>query len=232
MSEQEKMPDIRKIFEEMGKREKAQKVERFRRLNPLAKKGQVLFAGSSLMEQFPIGELLMSRGLGRWTVYNRGIGGYTTAELEETLEECVFALEPKYIFINIGTNDMNGPDYTLEGLMERYSRILEKIRARLPEAEITLLAYYPLCEPVLAADPMMSGILQHRNNRVIAQANRRLPELAEKYGASFVDCNAGIVDEQGNMRREFTIEGMHMYADGYDRVLDALMERLEKIFGE
>lgn len=38
--------------------EKADKLERYRRLNKFVKPGQILFVGSSLMEQFPILELL------------------------------------------------------------------------------------------------------------------------------------------------------------------------------
>ncbi len=46
-------------FKEFLKNEQMGKIERFRYLNESAKKGQILFTGSSLMEQFPIHELLM-----------------------------------------------------------------------------------------------------------------------------------------------------------------------------
>ena len=36
------------------------RVERYKRLYEFIEKGQVLFAGSSLMEQFPINELLLN----------------------------------------------------------------------------------------------------------------------------------------------------------------------------
>ena len=39
-------------------REKEGKIQRIRRLNPYVRKGQIVFAGSSLMEQFPIYEFL------------------------------------------------------------------------------------------------------------------------------------------------------------------------------
>ena len=54
--------DLERLFAEMGQREKADKLERYRRLNALAKPGQILLAGSSLMEQFPIHELLQDAG--------------------------------------------------------------------------------------------------------------------------------------------------------------------------
>ena len=41
------------LWLEWDRREKQQKLERFRRLNRYVRKGQIVFAGSSLMEQFP-----------------------------------------------------------------------------------------------------------------------------------------------------------------------------------
>jgi len=46
------------VIKGMMQHEKEDKVERYRRLNRFVRKGQIVFAGSSLMEQFPIYELL------------------------------------------------------------------------------------------------------------------------------------------------------------------------------
>lgn len=222
----EQQQALQKWAEEMGQRDKAQKVERYRRLNKFVKKGQILFVGSSLMEQFPVNELLMDLNL-PLTVYNRGIGGFTTRELREVLDVCVWELEPRHIFINIGTNDLNAPDYELSGLLERYEDILRAIRERLPETGLTLLAYYPVNPE--AADPGMAQALRQRSNARIAQANLGVKELAEKLGASFLDVNGGITDSAGNMKAEYTVEGMHMYGDGYMQVLKALLPTLQKL---
>lgn len=50
----------------------------------------------SLMEQFPIYEFLQDFDL-PYTIYNRGIGGYTTQELLENMDVCIYALKPAYI---------------------------------------------------------------------------------------------------------------------------------------
>ncbi len=222
----EQQQALQKWAEEMGQKDKAQKVERYRRLNKFVKKGQILFVGSSLMEQFPVNELLMDLNL-PLTVYNRGIGGFTTRELREVLDVCVWELEPRHIFINIGTNDLNAPDYELSGLLERYEDILRAIREHLPETGLTLLAYYPVNPE--AADPGMAQALRQRSNARIAQANQGVKELAEKLGASFLDVNGGITDSAGNMKAEYTVEGMHMYGDGYMQVLKALLPTLQKL---
>ena len=99
-------------------REQQEKLERYRILNQNVKKGEILFTGSSLMEQFPINELLMTQGMSQ-VIYNRGIGGFTTQDMLLCMEEMVFGTEPSRIFINIGTNDIGSPDYKLETLMDR-----------------------------------------------------------------------------------------------------------------
>ena len=45
------------------------------------------------MEQFPINELLMTNGM-RQVIYNRGIGGFTTADMLQHMEEMVFGTKP------------------------------------------------------------------------------------------------------------------------------------------
>ncbi len=214
------------FFKELMHREQQEKLERFRVLNRNVRKGEILFTGSSLMEQFPINELLMTNGMDQ-VIYNRGIGGFTTTDMLEYMEEMVFGTEPSRIFINIGTNDIGSPDYRLEALMERYEEIISRIRERLPEAEITMMAYYPVNE----TDKVPEGewgktAFVTRTNENIAIANKAVEKLAAKKGCRFINVNEGLTDERGKLKKEFTIEGIHMYANGYQVVLDNLKEYL------
>lgn len=216
---------------EQMKREKATKVERFRRLNPLAKKGQIAFVGSSLMEQFPINELLMSMGR-EMTIYNRGVGGFTTDELIPVMDACCYDLEPAHIFINIGTNDLSSPEYTEEKLIANYEKILDGIKEHLPAAKVHIMAYYP-GNPEYAANgaPYMSFIFKYRTNQRIAEANEAVRRMAERRGLPFYDFNDGLKDENGSLKAEYTVEGMHFYADGYATVLERMLPVLEGLEG-
>ena len=208
--------------------EKQDIIERFKRLNQFVKPGQILFAGSSLMEQFPIYEFLQDFNL-PLTIYNRGVGGYTTTELMENMEPCIYALKPAHIFMNIGTNDMNAVDYTCEGMMENYRQILNGIRKNLPEAKLYMLAYYPVNPSAAKNYPVVQEILKIRTNARISEANKAVAVLAKEFGAMYLDVNDGITDEKGNLKEEYTIEGMHMYANGYKPVFDALLPILESL---
>ena len=214
------------FFKEFMHREQQDKLERYRILNRNVQKGEILFTGSSLMEQFPVNELLMTNGMNQ-VIYNRGIGGFTTTDMLEHMEEMVFGTEPSRIFINIGTNDIGSPDYRLEELLERYEEIITRIRERLPEAEITMMAYYPVNE----TDKLPEGewgktAFVTRTNENIAIANEAIEKLAAKKGCRFVNVNEGLTDERGKLKKEFTIEGIHMYANGYQVVLDNLKKYL------
>ena len=223
----EQTMDWEAFFRERQRQEKEDKLARFRHLNPYVRKGQIVFAGSSLMEQFPIYEFLLDFQL-PYTIYNRGVGGFTTDEFYAALEDCVFALEPAHLFLNIGTNDLNGPEYRLSRLLDNYEKILQAIRGRLPATRLYLMAYYPV-NPAVATIPHMQEIFRHRTNARIREASEGVRALAARYGARFLDCNAGLTDADGNLKAEYTIEGMHMYANGYKPVLDALLPVLQEI---
>lgn len=214
------------FFKELMHREQQDKLERFRILNQNVKKGEILFTGSSLMEQFPVNELLMTNGMDQ-VVYNRGIGGFTTTDMLQHMEEMVFGTEPSRIFINIGTNDIGSPDYQLEALLERYEEIIVRIQERLPEAEINMMAYYPVNE----TDKIPEGewgktAFVTRTNENINIANAAIENLAAKKGCRFINVNEGLADERGKLKKEYTIEGIHMYANGYQVVLQNLKKYL------
>jgi lysophospholipase L1-like esterase len=208
------------------KEEQQDKLARYRILNRNVIKGETLFTGSSLMEQFPINELLMTNKMHQ-IIYNRGIGGFTADDMLNNMEEMVFAVEPSRIFINIGTNDIGAPGYDQAVLMEKYERIISLIKSRLPEAEIYMLAYYPVNETDRVEElPWAKNLFLTRTNENIMLANKAVEELADKMSCRYIDVSEGLRDERGKLKKEYTIEGIHMYANGYQVVLDNLKKYL------
>ena len=218
--------NMMEFFKQRMHDQQMDRLERYRVLNRFAKKGEILFTGSSLMEQFPIDELLMSNGMTQ-IIYNRGVGGFTTTDMLDHMEEMVFGTVPSRIFINIGKNDIGSPDYRLDALMENYEKILVRTKERLPKVQITLMAYYPVNEVDKVPDNEWGAhMFDTRTNANIAIANAAVKELAEKLGCRFIDVNDGLRDENGRLKAEFTIEGIHMYANGYQVVLENLKKYL------
>ena len=200
--------------------EKEMKLDRYREENKSALPGQIVFAGSSLMEMFPIGKLLSEHN-DQTVIYNRGIGGFVSRELLDAMDVCILDLKPARLFINIVTNDLSDSSMPISRLMENYDRILTAVETRLPRTEIYLMAYYPVNYE--AAVEGLKECLKIRNNEKIAAANAEVQKLAERHGQKYIDVNANLKDDQGRLKAEYTIEGMHINEDGYRSIYPELM---------
>lgn len=210
------------------KREQMLKIENFKVLNTAAKKGQILFTGSSLMEQFPICELCQSIEINK-KIYNRGIGGTTTADFLREINTVLLDLEPSVVFLNIGTNDMNKQphgDKWMDVLLDNYEKILKSIRDALPDTKVYVMAYYPVNDAYVDENPVAKSMLEVRTNENLNLINRKLEELAEKYEYRFINANYGLTNENGKLKLEYTVEGVHMYAKAYKIVFENIKEYL------
>ena len=206
--------------------DKQDKIIRYRQLNQTARKGQIVFAGASLMEMFPIEQFVAEDNL-PVVVYNRGIGGDVTDGLLERMNESIFDLEPRKVFINIGSNDISRPEYKRERLMSQYRKILLQIQARLPETKIYVMSYYPVNRELPGADPeAVKAQFGARTNAELKEVNAEVEKMAEELNCTYINVFDCLLDEKGNLKAEYTIEGMHMYANGYAVVLEKLMPYL------
>lgn len=217
--------DLKQITEYMvaqSKREREQKYETYRRLNKFCQKGQILFTGSSLMEHFPVVEL--AQGVAKKKVYNRGVGGSTSFEFLAHIGEVLFDLEPSVVFLNIGTNDMGLPDYSHEGLKERYRTVFSQMNERLPHTKAYFIAFYPMNEEKVP-HPLAFGA---RTNELTTEANAAVREVCAEFSfVEYLDCNEGLKDAAGKLKEEFAIDGVHLWPEAYALVFAKLRPYLE-----
>lgn len=196
--------------------------------NKTAKKGQILFVGSSLMEIFPIEQMQQNQDLGLdKAIYNRGVRATTTADLLNHIGTLIFDLTPSKIFINIGSNDI-GFNVPEEIFLANYDEILYRIKEKLPGTAVYVMAYFPVNtvddfgEEKQARDQLYA----HRSNELLETVNAKVEQLAKKNGYEFINVNAGLTDVNGNLRKELTFDGAHMLPKGYAIVLDNLKKYL------
>ena len=177
---------------------------RYRKLPNTA--AEVVFVGDSLVADGPWAEFYTE-------VHNRGIGGDTTSGLLGRLDE-VTEGRPRKLFLLIGANDLAAavPDVQF---LRHYRTLLERTRRECPATEITVLGVLPI-NPTLPNPP-------NYDNARVAEANRRLKELVGEFpGVRFLDLARYLVDDAGDLRREFTTDGLHMNIDGYLAIREAL----------
>lgn len=195
--------------------------------NLSVKKGQTLFVGSSLMEIFPI-EKWEEEGKVKFShyIYNRAVRATTTAFLLEHINSQIFNLEPSKIFINIGTNDIGFQVPEVE-FLENYDRIMSEISEKLPDTEVYVMRYYPINTLDFGQDNDEKTLFETRSNEKFQTASDKIEKIAQKHNFHFIDVNAGLSDENGNLKKELTIDGAHLNPAGYEIVLENLQKYLE-----
>lgn len=199
---------------------KETKMERYRLENQTVQYGETVFAGSSLMEMFPINKLLKEHNDSS-IIYNRGIGGFVSEKLLEAIDVCILDLKPSKVFINIGTNDLSRESISIDSLMDHYDKIITQIENALPGVTIYLMAYYPVNYEAAAEN--LKACLRIRTNEKLRAANAQVEKLAQKHGQRYIDLNKNLTDEQGRLKAEYTIEGLHINEDGYRAIYDDIM---------
>ncbi len=220
------MTEREEIMQEMHARfvlEQKKKLNSFRQQNDYIQKGQTLFTGSSLMEQFPITEYCLNEGLP--IAYNRGIGGYTTDDFLAGIDTVLLDLRPAKLFINIGTNDIRSMpegESWLNHLSENYRKICGIIRDQLPDTVVYMMAYYPVNANAPGAKNNPGMLV--RTNENIAVANEMVRGLAKEFGFHYIDVNDGLKDEKGNLKIEYTQDGIHFDSAGYRTVFERLKQ--------
>ena len=168
----------------------------------------VAFLGDSLTDGYDLGKYYP-----QYLTLNRGIGGDTTFGLEDRLKVSVYDLKPKVAVILIGANNF-------DTMFENYENILIGMKENLPQTKVVLLSL-----------TSMSGEWG-KNNQKAAYNNVKIKLFAEKYGYEFVDLYAPLFNiETGEICEEYTTDGGHLTAAGYDVFTNAVTPALKKLLG-
>ena len=202
-------------------REKNTKRENYRILNEeYALKNQTVLLGDSITDFFNWYELFydFSKISGQ-AVYNRGISGDTTDRLLERLNENVLNIEPKNIVLLIGTNDI-GRGLPLSMSVENVSKIIENTKKVCPDINFILQAVYPI-------NRGMRDKFEKRSNEKIDIMNKEFIKLSEKHDCVWLDITDKLKDETGNLKKEYTYDGLHLNVNAYRIVAENVIPLLK-----
>ena len=202
-------------------REKNTKRENYRILNKeYALKNQTVLLGDSITDFFNWYELFydFSKISGQ-AVYNRGISGDTTDRLLERLNENVLNIEPKNVVLLIGTNDI-GRGLPLSMSVENVSKIIENTKKVCSDINFILQAVYPI-------NRGMRDKFEKRSNEKIDIMNKEFIKLSEKYDCVWLDITDKLKDETGNLKKEYTYDGLHLNISAYKIVAENIIPLLK-----
>jgi lysophospholipase L1-like esterase len=165
-----------------------------------------ILAGDSLTLWFPVELLPEDRN---WL--NQAISGETSEGLFKRLT-LFDSTQPEVIFVMIGINDL------LRGIsdqviLDNHRRIMTYLRKTHPKAKIVVQSILPHG----AEDATWEGrekLLAIPNSR-IRQLNQQIQATTAKVGVNYLDLYPLFTNQQGNIRSEFTTDGLHLNPTGY-----------------
>jgi lysophospholipase L1-like esterase len=116
------------------------------------------------------------------------------------------------VFILAGVNNISRGNYD-----KTIAREYEQLLAELLEMNVEI--YIQTIMPVRDPSKVSNGRIR--------KANEIIVELANNYGCHIIDTYSFMVDENGELKEEYSRDGIHLTSDGYEQWYANLQEYFE-----
>ena len=187
---------------------------KYRELNQISViEPDIIFIGDSIIEYYPLQELL---GTSK-AIVNRGIRGYQTGLLLDNLDAHLYGDAVDQIVLLIGTNDI-GKDIPMSQALTNLESVIQSISRDYPLSQIKLVSILPVNE-----GEDFKQTVYIRTNEKIKAWNQAYQELASVYmQVEFVPVFENLLDQKGQLKSDFTTDGLHLSVSGYQALSSTL----------
>ena len=179
----------------------------------------ILFLGDSITECYDLDKYYDG-----FNVVNSGISSNKTYDILNNMKERVYKYNPSKIFILIGTNDFL-ENKTNEEIINNIKKIINEISKNRPESKIYLESIYPVNNT--DDEKVNHSVVKNRKNEDIKKINKQLKKFSEKKKIVYIDMYSLLEDKDGNLKINYTKEGLHMSDEGYDVITKKIKEYLK-----
>jgi lysophospholipase L1-like esterase len=161
-------------------------------------KEPIIFIGNSITEQGNWNELISKKCL------NRGIGGDYIVGIQKRLDD-IIKQDPICIFIMAGINDL-GRKRTEKKIVNDYRNTLTYLNENLPNTTIFVQSVLPVNNTIKDT---------RRKNSDIHKLNNAIKNICSNKGLRYIDLNILFSDSIGNLKTEYSLDGIHLTGKGY-----------------
>lgn len=191
---------------------------KYRELNQISViEPDIIFIGDSIVEYYPLQELLGTTK----TIVNRGIRGYQTGLLLDNLDAHLYGDAVDQIVLLIGTNDI-GKGVPMSQALTNLESVIQSISRDYPLSQIKLVSILPVHQ-----GEEYKQTVYIRTNEKIKAWNQAYQELAFAYmQVEYVSVFEELLDQEGQLKSDYTTDGLHLSVSGYQALSETLKTRL------
>lgn len=179
-------------------------------------KESIVFLGDSITSRYDLNKYFPN-----YNVYNSGIAGNMTKDILENMENRIFAYNPTKVFILIGTNDLVYSGLDNDGIKNNIEEIINKIYEKNSNTKIYLESIYPVNNSI------NKEIVETRTNENIKDLNNKIEKICNNK-CTYINMYDNLTDKNGNMKRIYTVDGLHLNKIGYKVITNKLIKYLDE----
>lgn len=140
-------------------------------------------------------------------------------------------VDPKLIVIMIGTNNSNGDDHSAAEIADGIIAVCNRVRVKLPQSRILLLAIFPRGNAVQRAssEAFAKPNDQWRKND---EASRLAATIADDEKIFFLDIGAAFLAPGGELSRDMMPDFLHLSEEGYKAWALAMEPTIARLMDE
>jgi lysophospholipase L1-like esterase len=198
-------------------------MDRHEAMNARVKQGNVdlIFIGDSITHGWEgTGKTVWQKFYANRNAANLGISGDSTQHVLWRLDNGnIDGISPKLAVVMIGTNNASGN--TPEQIVAGIKAIVERLRTKLPETKVLLLAIFP--RGPNNDDPRRQAVMK---------VNELLPQLADGRMVYYLDLGPMFVAADGTLTKEIMPDLLHPSRKGYEIWAEAIETRVATLLGE
>jgi len=198
--------------------------QRHQAMNARVKQGNVdlIFIGDSITHGWEgSGKEVWNKFYAKRNAVNLGIGGDQTSHVLWRLDHGnIDGISPKLAVIMIGTNNA-GTGQQPEQIVAGIKAIVERLRTKLPETKILLLAIFP--RGADNNDPLRQ--INEKTNKIISN-------LADGQNVFYIDIGPKFLAADGTLGKDIMPDLLHPNGKGYEIWAEAIEPTVAKLMGE
>lgn len=194
---------------------------KYKTVNKVVMDENIVFVGDSITYMYDLNKYYDG-----YNVVNNGIDGEFTWGVLDDLKDRIYKYNPSKVVLLIGTNDIY-KNKSVDEISDNVDKIIKGIKTNRTYAEIYLVSLLPVNRT--SDDIINLNMVKNRTNKMIMEINNKYQEIAKKYNITYIDLYSKLIDDDGNLKLDYTKEGLHLNDNGYKVITRVIKNVLDKL---